>query len=101
MLNWYEFWMRIKRTTKLAEAVSHIADTARLVRDYLRDSGEKTPFIEAGSPWENGYIESFNGELRDECPDGELFLSVAEAGHIAECWRLDYNHHWSRSSLDN
>jgi transposase InsO family protein len=78
--------MKIKRTTKRAEAVSHIADTARLVRGYLRDSGEKTLFIVPGSPWENGHIESFNGELRGECPDGELFLSLAEARYI--CGRL-------------
>ena len=42
---------------------------AKVVRDYLRDSGVKTLFIEPGSPWENGYIESFNGKLRDELLD--------------------------------
>jgi len=47
------------------------------VRNWLKDSGVTTLFIEPGSPWENGYIESFNGKLRDECLDGELFLSLA------------------------
>ena len=71
------------------------------MRKRLKDSGVETLFIEPGSPWENGYIESFNGKLRDECLDGELFLSLAEEKYIMERWRLDYNHHRPHSSLDN
>ena len=63
------------------------------MRKWLKDSGVETLFIELGSPWENGYIESFNGKLRDECLDGELFLSLAEAIYIVQRWWLDYNHH--------
>ena len=51
---------------------------AKAVRQYLGDSGVKTLFIEPGSPWENGYIESFNGKLRDELLDRELFLHIDE-----------------------
>jgi transposase InsO family protein len=50
-------------------------------------------FIEPSIPWENGYIESFNGKLRNECLDGELFLCLSEAKYIVDRWRLDYNYH--------
>ena len=53
-----------------------------------------------GSPWENGYVESFNGRLRDELLNGELFLSLAEARWVIDRWRLDYNHRRPHSSLD-
>ena len=69
------------------------------VKKWLEASRVETLFIEPGSPWENGYIESFNGKLRDECLDGELFLSLAEARYIVERWRLDYNHHRPHSRL--
>jgi len=51
-------------------------------------------------PWENGYVESFNGKLRDELLNGELFLSLAEARWVIDRWRLDYNHRRPHSSLD-
>lgn len=57
-------------------------------------------FIEPLSPRENGYIESFNGKLGDECLDGELFLCLAEAKYIVDRWWLDYNYHRPRSMLD-
>ncbi len=72
---------------------------AKVVRDYLRDSGVKTLFIEPGSPWENGYIESFNGKLRDELLDGELFLHIDEVRYVVDRWRMDYNHYRPHSSL--
>jgi transposase InsO family protein len=72
----------------------------KAVRKWLRESGVGTLFIEPGSPWENGYVESFNGKLRDECLNGELFLNLAEMKYIAERWRLDYNHHRPHSMLD-
>jgi len=52
------------------------------------------------APWENGYVESFNGRLRDELLNGELFLSLAEARRVIDRWRLDYNHRRPDSSLD-
>ena len=51
----------------------------------------KTAFIEPGSPWENGYNESFNGKLRDELLDREIFYSLAEARVLIEAWRVHYN----------
>ncbi len=72
---------------------------AKVVRDYLRDSGVKTLFIEPGSPWENGYIESFNGKLRDEQFNRELFLHIDEVRYVVDRWRMDYNHYRPHSSL--
>ena len=53
--------------------------------------GAKTAYIERGSPWENGYIESFNARLRDELLDGEIFYSLREAQIVIESWRRHYN----------
>src|SRR5690606_15120436 len=61
--------------------------------------GAKTAFIEPGSPWENGYCESFNSKLRDELLDGEIFYSLAEAKIIIEAWRRYYNTERPHSSL--
>jgi len=72
----------------------------KAVRKWLKESGVGTLFIEPGSPWENGYVESFNGKLRDECLNGELFLSLAEARYVVDRWRLDYNHHRPHSMLN-
>ena len=58
-----------------------------------------TLYIQKGSPWENGYVESFNGKLRDELLNRELFLNVPEVRFVLDEWRLDYNHHRPHSSL--
>ena len=71
----------------------------KAVRRWLKRSQVGTLFIEPGSPWENGYVESFHGKLRDECLDGELFLSLAEARYVVDRWRMDYNHHRPHSML--
>ena len=63
-------------------------------------SGGGTLFIAKGSPWENGYVESFNGKLRDELLNRELFLSLEEARWVIDRWRIDYNHHRPHSALD-
>lgn len=65
--------------------------TAKMVRAWLRRIGVKTLFIEPGSPWENGYVESFNGKLRDELLNGEIFYSLREAKVLIERWRVHYN----------
>ena len=65
--------------------------TAKLVRRWLGRVGIETLFIEPGSPWENGYNESFNGKLRDELLNGEIFCSLAEAAVLVEQWRREYN----------
>lgn len=73
--------------------------TAKMVRTWLRDLGAKTLFIEPGSPWENGYIESFNGKLRDELLNREIFYTLQEAKILIERWRKEYNHVRPHSSL--
>ena len=72
---------------------------ADAIKRWLRDQGVETLYIEPGSPWENGYIESFNGKLRDEILNREVFYSVKEAKVIVENWRLEYNNHRPHSSL--
>ena len=52
------------------------------------------------SPWENGYVESFNSKLRDELLDRELFLHIDELRYVENRWRMDYNHYRPHSSLD-
>ena len=64
--------------------------TAKLVRRWLGRVGVEMLFIEPGSPWENGYNESFNGKLRDELLNGEIFYSLAEAAVLVEQWRREY-----------
>ena len=73
--------------------------TAKAVRRWLSRLGVKTLFIEPGSPWENGYIESFNGKLRDELLNREVFTTLTEAQILIEQWRMDYNHIRPHSSL--
>ena len=65
--------------------------TAKAVRKWLNKLGVKTLFIEPGSPWENGYIESFNGKLRDEILNREIFTTIQEARVLIEQWRREYN----------
>ena len=64
---------------------------AERLRKWLSAVGAKTLYIEPGSPWENGYCESFNGKLRDECLNGEIFYSLKEAQVMIEKWRVLYN----------
>jgi len=73
--------------------------TATAVREWLERVGVTTLFIEPGSPWENGYVESFNGKLRDELLNGEIFYTLREAQVIIECWRREYNTFRPHSSL--
>ena len=73
--------------------------TAEKLRKWLSDVGAKTLYIEPGSPWENGYCESFNGKLQDECLKGEIFYSLKEARIVLEQWRVHYNTRRPHSSL--
>jgi transposase InsO family protein len=73
---------------------------AKSIRRWLQRADVKTLFVAKGSPWENGFVESFNGKLRDELLNRELFLSLAEARWVIDRWRLDYNHHRIHSALD-
>lgn len=72
---------------------------AKAVRVWLSKIGAKTLYIEPGSPWENGYNESFNGRLRDECLNVELFNNLMEAKIVIEYWRRQYNTIRPHSSL--
>ena len=73
---------------------------AKAVCRWLEKADVKTLFVAKGSPWENGYIESSGGKLRDELLNRELFLSQEEASWVIDRWRLDYNHHRIHSSLE-
>jgi putative transposase len=72
---------------------------ADALREWLNHLSVKPLFIEPGSPWENGYIESFNGKLRDELLNREIFFTLPEAQILIERWRKDYNHIRPHSSL--
>ena len=73
--------------------------TAKGVRRWLGKIGVTTMYIEPGSPWENGYNESFNGKLRDELLNGEIFYTLKEAQVLIEGWRREYNTIRPHSSL--
>ena len=74
--------------------------TAKVVRHWLKRLGVQTLFIEPGSPWENGYIESFNGKFRNELLNGEIFYTLKEAQVLIEEWRREYNTLRPHSSLN-
>jgi len=73
--------------------------TAKMLRKWLNKLSIGTLFIEPGSPWENGYVESFNGRMRDELLNLEIFYTMKEAKHLIEMWRWEYNHIRPHSSL--
>jgi transposase InsO family protein len=102
--------IRVDRKLKSADVIDVLADqfilrgvpgfirsdngpefVAKAVQDWVGAVGTKTAYIERGSPWENGFIESFNARLRDELLDGEIFYSLAEAKIVIESWRRHYN----------
>jgi putative transposase len=66
---------------------------------WAHQEGVKLDFIRPGRPVQNGYIESFNGRLRDECLNGEIFFDLADARKKLDCWRHDYNHKRPHSGL--
>jgi putative transposase len=72
---------------------------AKVLTTWLAAQGASTVYIEPGSPWQNGFGESFNGKFRDECLNAEVFLGVAEAKVRIEGWRRQYNEERPHSSL--
>ena len=72
---------------------------AEALRNWIRAVGAKTAYIEPGSPWGKGYCESFNGRMRDELLNGEIFYSLREAQIIIESWRKYYNTKRPHSAL--
>jgi putative transposase len=87
----------LKRLTQEREAPAYVRFDhgpefiAYAVADWCRFKGTGTVFIDPGAPWQNAWIESFNGRLRDELLNGQLFTSVLEAQVLLEAWRIDYN----------
>lgn len=72
---------------------------AQAIRQWLGQASVETLYVAPASPWENGYAESFHSRLRDELTNGEDFANLAEAKHLADAWRLEYNHRRPHSSL--
>jgi transposase InsO family protein len=73
---------------------------AKELQRWLQRAAVNTLYIQKASPWENGYVESFNGKLRDELLNRELFLSVPEARYVLDEWRAEYNHRRPHGSLN-
>ena len=94
------FWLFISRgLPKHIRSDNGPEFTAKAIRKWLGRLGVNTLFIEPGSPWENGYIESFNGKLRDELLNREIFDTLKEAKVLIEQWRKEYNQIRPHSSL--
>jgi len=74
--------------------------TAEAFKDWCRFTGITTAYIEPGAPWQNPYIESFNGHLRSELLDLESFNTLLEAQLLLDDWRLEYNHYRPHQSLN-
>jgi len=89
-----------ERGTPFSITVDNGSEFAGRAMDaWAHHRGVQLAFIRPGRPVENGFIESFNGRLRDECLNVELFVSIEEAQQILEAWRFDYNHHRPHSAL--
>jgi len=110
--------IRVNRKLKAADVIDLLSDlfilrgvpghirsdngsefAAQAVREWITAVGAKTAYIEPGSPWENGYCESFNSKLRDELLKGEIFYTLKEAQIVIERWRRHYNTARPHSSL--
>ena len=89
----------VRRTPRFIRSDNGPEFVARAVRDWLAESGVETLTIEPGSPWENGYCESFNSRLRDEFLNRELFMDLREAKVVVEAYRLAYPHRRPHSAL--
>ena len=90
---------RTAALTKYIRSDNGAEFAARAVRGWLQRLGVQTLFIEPGSPWENGYNESFNGKLKDELLNGEVFTTLLEAQILVEQWRETYKRVRPHSSL--
>jgi len=94
-----EYLFMIRGVPKFIRSDNGTEFIADAVKNWLKGNHVETLYIAPGSPWENGYIESFNGRLRDDLLNRELFYSVKEAKVMVESWRLEYNNHRPHSSL--
>ncbi len=110
--------LEVSRTFKASDVIGVLADlfvirglpqqirsdngpefVAKAVQEWITAVGARTAYIAPGSPWENGFIESFNARLRDELLDGEIFYSLREAQVVIESWRRHYNQARPHASL--
>jgi putative transposase len=94
-----EYLLLVRRAPKFIRSDNGPEFIANAIRKWLKQKHVETLYIEPGSPWENGYIESFKGKMCDEILNREVFYSAKEAEVIVEDWRLDYNNHRPHSSL--
>jgi len=94
-----EYLFMVRGTPKYIRSDNGPEFIADAIKKWLQKKQVETLYIEPGSPWENGYIESFNGKLRDEILNREVFYSVKEAKVLVEDWRLEYNNHRPHSGL--
>jgi putative transposase len=90
---------RLRRVPKHIRSDNGPEFIAQAIRRWLGLAGVQTLYVQPGSPWENGYAESFHSRLRNELTNGEDFAHLAEAKHLADAWRLEYNHRRPHSSL--
>ena len=88
-----------RRVTAMLQWEGWRVNHKRVERIWLQGVGATTLFITPGSPWENGYVESFNGKLRDELLNRELFDTLWEVQVLTEQWRHEYNHQRPHSAL--
>jgi len=75
--------------------------TSMAILKWVQDTGVDWHYLAPGKPQQNGFIESFNGKLRDECLNENLFSSLSDAREVLECWQHDYNHQRPHSALGN
>ena len=92
----------LERELPFAITVDHGTEfTSKALDEWCYYRGVKLDFIRPGKPTENGFIESFNGRLRDECLNVNEFATIDQARTVLEAWRHDYNHHRPHGSLGN
>ena len=99
VLEWLSWLFVMRGVPQYIRSDNGAEFTARAVREWLGSLDVGTLYIEPGSPWENGYIESFNGKFRDEFLNGEIFFTLKEAQVLIESWRQYYNEKRPHSSL--
>ncbi len=100
VVNTLRYLFELRGTPEFIRSDNGPEFVAGAVKRWLQHSGAGTLYVEPGSPWENAYVESFNGKLRDELLNREQFQTLKEAKVLIEDWRLDYNHHRPHSSLN-
>ena len=99
---WCAWEKRAMVASPLPSVIQMMNADRSAIADRCRFNGAQTLFIDPGSPWQNAWIESFNGRVRDELLNGQLFGSLLEAQVIVEDWRQDYNTrrpHWALRML--